>query len=44
MNFDTGGAFDMLQNLSHMIDVERAECAVRAFPPTGGAALKFLRV
>ena len=30
MKFDTEGAFDMLNNLSFMIDVERAECAVRA--------------
>ena len=30
VKFDTEGAWQMLQNLSHMIDVERAECAVRA--------------
>ena len=30
VKFDTEGAFNMLNNLSHMIDVERAECAVRA--------------
>ena len=30
VKFDTKGASDMLENLIHMIDVERAECAVRA--------------
>ena len=30
VKFDTEGAVRMLQNLSNMIDVERAECAVRA--------------
>merc|ERR1719326_2722409 len=30
VKFDTEGAVNMLQNLSNMIDVERAECAVRA--------------
>ena len=30
VKFDTLGAFDMLNNLRFMIDVERAECAVRA--------------
>ena len=30
VKFDTEGADDMLENLSNMIDVERAECAVRA--------------
>ena len=30
VNFDTEDASQMLANLSHMIDVERAECAVRA--------------
>ena len=30
VKFDTEGAHNMLHNLSRMIDVERAECAVRA--------------
>merc|ERR1719473_2084254 len=30
VKFDAEGADDMLDNLSFMIDVERAECAVRA--------------
>ena len=30
VKFDTLGAWEMLNNLSFMIDVERAECAVRA--------------
>ena len=30
VKFDTEGAVDMLNNLAYMIDVERAECAVRA--------------
>ena len=30
VKFDTEGAWQMLENLSNMIDVERAECAVRA--------------